>query len=154
MGPIRPFARPQRGPSPCREDAVRHLAPLLDDPDDGVRATALKAVAATDPDRAAGGCSDPSPAVRGAALDALAGCGQGAPVGQAMRTIVHGGFADTLVQAWRRHPVARRVLLEMLQRADTLSRQGLLMMLEAVTHTVDAGQADAGGGGEPGKAAS
>ena len=126
----------------ARGDAVRHLSPLLDDPDDGVRATALKAVSAANPEKAASGFRDPSPAVRGAALDAVTGCGQGALVEQAIAMIAEGGFADTLGQACRRHPVALQVLLAMLRKTDTISRQGLLMILEAMGHAVDAEQED------------
>ena len=124
----------------ARGDAHRLLAPLLDDPDDRVRAAALKAVAAAHPEMAAGGCRDSSPVVRGTALDALSGCEQGALVEQAMRAIVDGGFADTLGQACRRHPVALHFLLGMLRQADTLSRQGLLMILEAMGQAFDAKQ--------------
>ena len=113
-------------------DAGRHLAPLLNDPDDRVRAAALKAVAAAHPERAVSGVGDPSAVVRGVALDAVAGCEQDAPVEQAMRMIVAGGFSDTLSNVCRRHPVARQVLLGMLCDADTLSPQDLLMILEAV----------------------
>ncbi len=121
----------------ARGDAGLHLAPLLDDPDDGVRAAALKAVATTHPERTVGGLRDPSASVRGAALDGVAGCGQGALFEQAMKTIVEGGFTDTLNQACRRHPVARQVLLGMLREAGTLSPQDLLMILEAVAHAMD-----------------
>ena len=123
-----------------REDAASHLFPLLDDPDDGVRATALKAVAAANPEKAASGFRDPSPAVRAAALDVVTGCGQGALVEQAIAMIAEGGFADTLGQACRRHPIARQTLLAMLRKTDTISRQGLLMILEAMGHAVDAEQ--------------
>ena len=121
-----------------RGDAVRHLAPLLNDPDDGVRATALKAVAAANPEKAASGFRDPSPAVRAAALDVVTGCGQGALVEQAIAMIAEGGFADTLGQACRRHPVALQVLLAMLRKTDTISQHSLLMVLEAMGHAVDA----------------
>ena len=79
----------------------------------------------------------PSQAVRGAALDAVAGCGQDARVERAMRMFADGGFADTPVRACRRHPAARQVLLAMLRKT---SRQGLLMILEAMGHAVDARQ--------------
>ena len=82
----------------------------------------------------------PSQAVRGAALDAIAGCGQDALVEQAMRMLVDGGFADTPVRACRRHPAARQVLLAMLRKTDTISGQGLLTILEAMGHAVDARQ--------------
>ena len=123
-----------------REDAASHLFPLLDDPDDGVRAAALKAVATAHPEKAAGSFRDPSPAVRTAALDAVASCGQDALVEQAMRMIVDGGFADTLHRACRRHPIVRQTLLAMLRKTDTIPRQGLLMILEAMGHAVDAEQ--------------
>ena len=118
-------------------DAGGHLAPLLDDPDDGVRAAALKAVAAARPEKAASGLRDPSTAVRSTALDGVAGCGQDDLFKQAMKTIVEGGFTDTLNQACRRHPVARQVLLGMLREAGTLSPQDLLMILDAVAHAMD-----------------
>ena len=127
----------------ARSDAASHLAPLLDDPDDSVRATALKAVAAADSEQAVRGFGDPSAIVRGAALDAAAGCGQDRLVEQALRALVEGGFTDTLHQACRRHPIARQALLAMLREADSLSPQRLLMILQALTHAaaVDAGGA-------------
>ena len=118
-----------------RRDAARLLAPLLDDPDDSVRATALKAVAAADPEDTARGFGDLSAIVRGAALDALAGCGQDELVEQAMRAMVEGGFTDTLHQSCRRHPIARQSLLAMLREADSLSPQRLLTILQALVHT-------------------
>ena len=125
----------------ARSDAASHLAPLLDDSDDSVRAVALKAVVAADPEQAARGFGDPSAIVRGAALDAAAGCGQDRLVEQAISALVEGGFTDTLHQACRRHPIARQALLAMLREADSLSPQRLLMILQALTHAaaVDAG---------------
>ena len=121
-------------------DAASHLFPLLDDPDDGVRAAALKAVATAHPEKAAGGFRDPSPAVRGAALDAVAGYKKDTLVEQAMRMIVDAGFTDTLDQACRRHPIARHTLLAMLRKTDTIPRQSLFMILEVMGHAVDAEQ--------------
>ena len=54
-----------------------------------------------------------------------------------MKTIVEGGFTDTLNQVCRRHPVARQVLLGMLCDADTLSPQDLIMILDAVDHAME-----------------
>ncbi len=127
----------------ARSDAASHLAPLLDDPDDSVRAVALKAVAAADPEEALRGFGDPSAIVRGVALDAAAGRGQDHLVEQAIRALVEGGFTDTLHQACRRHPVARQALLGMLREADSLPPQRLLMILQALGHAaaVDAGVA-------------
>ena len=127
----------------ARSDAAPHLAPLLDDPDDSVRALALKAVAAADPEEAVRGFGDPSAIVRGAALDAAAGCGQDHLVEQAIRALAEGGFTDTLHRACRRHPFARQALLAMLRKAGSLSPQRLLMILQALTHAaaVNAGVA-------------
>ena len=127
----------------ARSDAASHLTPLLDDPDDNVRAVALKAVAAADPEQAVRGFGDPSAIVRGAALDAAAGCGQDRFVEQAISALVEGGFTDTLHQACRRHPIARQALLAMLRQADSLSPQRLLMILQALAHAaaVNAGMA-------------
>ena len=118
----------------ARGDAAHRLAPLLDDPDAAVRAAALKAVAAADPERAARGFCDPSAVVRGAALQAIAERGRDNLVAQAMRALVDGGFTDTLHQACRRYPVARQVLLALLREADSLSPQGLLMILQVLGH--------------------
>ena len=116
----------------ARSDAAHRLAPLLDDPDAAVRAAALKAVAAADPEKAARGFRDPSAVVRGAALQAVAERGHDNLVAQAMRALVDGGFTDTLNQACRRYPVARQVLLALLREADSLSPQGLLMILQVL----------------------
>lgn len=127
----------------ARSDAASHLTPLLDDPDDSVRAVALKAVAESDPESAARGFGDPSAIVRGAALDAAAGCGQNRLVEQALSALVEGGFTDTLHRACRRYPIARQALLAMLREADSLPPQRLLMILQALAHAaaVDAGVA-------------
>ena len=134
----------------ARSETVRHLAPLIDDPDDKVRAAALKAVAEADPDETSRCCRDPSPAVRGAALGAAIGSGNEALVEKSVRMVVDGGFVDTLVQACRRYPVARQSLLAMLRKPDELSPPARLMILEAMSHAVDAehrGPADNGGEG-------
>ncbi len=128
----------------ARSDAASHLAPLLDDPDDSVRALALKAVVAADPEQAIRGFGDPSAIVRGAALEAAACCGQDHLVEQAIGALVEGGFTDTLHQACRRYAIARQALLAMLHEADSLSPQRLLMILQALGHAasaVDAGVA-------------
>lgn len=133
----------------ARSETARHLAPLLADPDDRVRATALKAVTKTDPEKTARGFRDPSPAVRGAALDAATGSGNVALVEKAVRMFVDGGFADTLVQTCRRYPIARQLLLATLGKPDELSPQARLMILEAMSHAVDAERkVPAGNGGE------
>ncbi|MDE0389391.1 MAG: hypothetical protein OXI75_11890 [Rhodospirillales bacterium] len=98
-----------------QRDAARRLAPLLDDSDDGERAAALKAIAAADPEQAVRGLLDPSPVVRGAALEAATASGNQPLVENAMRALVEGGFADTLHQACRRYPAARQTLLAMLR---------------------------------------
>ena len=118
----------------ARSDAAPHLAPLLDDPDDSVRAAALRAVAAADPEEAARGFRDPSTIVRGAALDAAAGCGRDELVAQAVRATVAGGFTDTLHRACRRYASARQALLAMLREADSRSPQRLLTILQALAH--------------------
>ena len=46
--------------------------------------------------------------------------------------MVEGGWADSLAEASRRHPEARRLLLVRLSREETLSRQSVLMILEAL----------------------
>ncbi|MDE0388817.1 MAG: HEAT repeat domain-containing protein [Rhodospirillales bacterium] len=133
----------------ARSETARHLAPLLGDPDDRVRAAALKAVAKTDPEKTARGFRDPSPAVRGAALDAATGSGNVALVEKAVRMFVDGGFADTLVQTCRRYPIARQLLLATLGKPDEPSPQARLMILEAMSHAVDAERiVPAGNGGE------
>ena len=138
----------------ARSETVRHLAPLIDDPDDKVRAAALKAVAEADPDEASRCCRDPSPAVRGAALGAAIGSGNEALVEKSVRMVVDGGFVDTLVQACRRYPVARQSLLAMLCKPDELSPPARLMILEAMSHAVDAERrvpaGNGGGGTTPG----
>lgn len=134
----------------ARSEAARHLAPLLGDPDDKVRAAVLKAVAKADPEEASRGCRDPSPAVRGAALDAAIGSGNAALVEKAMSMVVDGGFADTLAQACRRYPVARQSLLAMLRRPDEHSPPTRLMILEAMSHLVDAEQRGPAGDGREG----
>ena len=132
-----------------RGDAHHRVVPLLDDPDERVRAAALKAVAAADPEETVGGFQDPSPVVRGAALDAAAGNGNEALVESAMRMVVEGGFADTLNQACRRYPTARQHLLAMLCKPDEISPKALLMILEAMSHAVDTQQVVLrGNGGE------
>ena len=132
-----------------RGDAHRRVAPLLDDPDERVRAAALKAVAAADPEETVCGFQDPSPVVRGAALDAAAENGNEALVESAMRMVVEGGFADTLNQACRRYPTARQRLLAMLCKSDEISPKALLMILEAMSHAVDTQQVVVrGNGGE------
>ena len=54
--------------------------------------------------------------------------------------IVDAGFTDTLDRACRRHPIVRQTLLAMLRKTDTIPRQSLLMILEAMGHAVDAEQ--------------
>lgn len=139
----------------ARSDAAHRLAPLLDDSDDGERAAALKAVAAADPEQAVRGLLDPSPVVRGAALEATTASGNETLVENAMRALVEGGFANTLHQACRRYPAARQTLLAMLREADSLPRQGLLMILEAMSNPVDTQHnAPAGNVGEEAKSGS
>lgn len=63
--------------------------------------------------------------------------------------VLDGGFADMLAQAYRRYPAARQPLLAMLRKPDELSPQALLMIVEAMSHAVDAEQrVPAGNGGE------
>ena len=118
-----------------RSDAADHLAPLLDDADDSVRATAVKAVAAADRGQAARGFRDPSAMVRNAALEAVAGSGRDRLFGDAIRAIVEGGFTDTLDRACRLHPGARQILLATLRDADTLPAEHILTILDALGRT-------------------
>lgn len=59
----------------ARSDAAHRLAALVDASDDGVRAAALTAVATADPEQAVRVLLDPSPVVRGAALEAATASG-------------------------------------------------------------------------------
>ena len=113
-------------------DAARHLASRLEDPVDAVRAAAVSAVATTDPERVACGFSDPSPLVRRAAIDGTAAHGNTTLLEEGIWIMVEGGWADSLAEASRRHPEARRLLLVRLSREETLSRQSVLMVLEAL----------------------
>ena len=135
----------------ARSDAAHRLAALVDASDDGVHAVALKAIAAADSEQAVRGFLDPSPVVRGAALEAATTSGNETLVENAMRALVQGGFADTLHQTCRRNSAARQTLLAMLRKPGEISAKALLMILEALSHAVDTQHnAPAGSVGEEG----
>lgn len=117
----------------AQDDAARHLAPRLQDPLDTVRAAAVSAVAAAHPEGVGGGFRDPSPLVRRAAIDGTAAHADAALLENGLRMVVEGGWADSLAEAGRRHPQAHRLLLVLLREDETLTRQGVLMILEALS---------------------
>ncbi len=112
-------------------DAARRLIPLLDDGDALVRAAAVTAVAAVHPDKVMRGLSDPSRLVRQAAAAAIVAAGDSGAIHDGLRTLVNGGWGDSLADTLRRHPEARPVLLGMVAAGET-SGQALRAILEAL----------------------
>ena len=112
-------------------DAARRLIPLLDDGDALVRAAAVTAVAAVHPDKVMRGLSDPSRLVRQAAAAAIVAAGDSRAIHDGLRTLVNGGWSDSLADTLRRHPEARPVLLGMVAAGET-SGQALRAILEAL----------------------
>ncbi len=112
-------------------DAARRLIPLLDDGDALVRAAAVTAVAAVHPDKVMQRLSDPSRMVRQAAADAIVAAGDSGAIHDGLRTLVNGGWSDSLADTLRRHPDARPVLLGMVAAGNT-SGQALQAILEAL----------------------
>lgn len=120
----------------AHEHADRVLAPLIDDCDAEVRGRAVSAAAATCPEAAMAGFRDPSPLVRRAAVDALVARGRPVVLENGLRMLVRGGWNDTLIDACRRHPAVRRLLLRMLD-APECSRRTILTILDALGHAVE-----------------
>ncbi len=115
-------------------EPTAHLDGLARDSDAIVRSIAVGELARTDSDVAIGALQDPSPLVRGAALEALITSHDADALADGVAGALAIGATETLSKAAERSPVGRNALLACLSDGDR-STKDRLIALQAIAHT-------------------